>query len=341
MPEPTTGVNYLRFVLHGETDGILMARKRPPSLSLPVPEAKEIRTLLKIMISRGIRKVRLTGDDPALREDLPDILGMVAGLEQIREVALTTRGVGLGGRVEELAERGLQSVNFNIDTLKASRYKRLTGTAGFKDAWGAVEEALDRKLKVKINAVIQRGVNDDEVADFVLLTKKDPIQIRFIEWNSETDMIAPPKRFVSTRESMSTVRPPLIPRSPRALDGPALIYEIPGHRGTVGFIPNVTEHFCPSCNRVGLTDTGEILSCLFGRGLSLMRYLRGDGGTANVTAFIDRVLRRKEVLATKMAGMGISPAGGGLYAADRETTVAAEAGRAASGSASRAAALTN
>lgn len=330
MPDPTTGVNYLRFVLHGDTDGILMARKRPASLALPVPEAKEMRLLLKIMISRGIRKIRLTGDDPALRQDLPEIVGMVAGLEQVREVAMTTQGIGLRNRVEELADRGLQCINFNLDTLKASRYRSLTGAAKFKEVWGAVEEALSHKMKVKVNTVIQRGVNDDEMADFIRLTKKEPIQVRFIEWNHDTDVIAPPRKFFSVRESMSTVKPPLIPRTPRALDGPALVYEIPGHRGTVGFIPNVTEHFCPSCNRVGLTDMGEILSCLFGRGLSLMRYMQGKGGTSNVTAFIDRVLRRKEVLATKMAGMGVSPIGTGLDTSSKEAAAAAMVAAAAS-----------
>ena len=304
MPAATGEVNYLRFVLHGETDGILMSRKRPASLSLPVPDTKEIRHLLRIFVSRGIRKVRITGDDPGLREDLPELVSMVAGLDQLREVALTTRGIGLEGRIGDLSERGLHAINFNLDTLKASRYRSLTGQARFKSVWAAVEEALQHNLRVKINAVIQRGVNDDELADFILLTKKEPIGVRILEWNTDTDVIAPPKRFLSTRDSMSVIKPPMVPAVPRAIDGPALVYEIPGHRGTLGFIPNVTEHFCPTCNRVGLTDLGEILSCLFGRGLGLMRYLRASSGAANATAFIDRVLRRKEVLATKMAGMG-------------------------------------
>lgn len=304
MPAATGEVNYLRFVLHGETDGILMSRKRPASLSLPVPDTKEIRHLLRIFVSRGIRKVRITGDDPGLREDLPELVSMVAGLDQLREVALTTRGIGLEGRIGDLSERGLHAINFNLDTLKASRYRSLTGQARFKSVWAAVEEALQHNLRVKINAVIQRGVNDDELADFILLTKKEPIGVRILEWNTDTDVIAPPNRFLSTRDSMSVIKPPMVPAVPRAIDGPALVYEIPGHRGTLGFIPNVTEHFCPTCNRVGLTDLGEILSCLFGRGLGLMRYLRASSGAANATAFIDRVLRRKEVLATKMAGMG-------------------------------------
>ncbi len=325
MPAATGEVNYLRFVLHGETDGILMSRKRPASLSLPVPETKEIRHLLRILVGRGVRKVRITGDDPGLREDLPELVTMVAGLDQLREVALTTRGIGLAGRIGDLSKRGLQAINFNLDTLKASRYRSLTGQARFKDVWAAVEEALEHNLRVKINAVIQRGVNDDELADFILLTKKQPIGVRILEWNTDTDVIAPPKKFLSTRESMSIIKPPMVPAAPRAIDGPALVYEIPGHRGTLGFIPNVTEHFCPTCNRVGLTDMGEILSCLFGRGLGLMRYLRATSGTANATAFIDRVLRRKEVLATKMAGMGLSLVTESGEAVDAEAMSAATA----------------
>ncbi len=295
-------VNYLRFILRAETDGILMARRRPPSLTPRVPELREIRALLRVLVDRGIEKIRLTGDDPALREDLPDVVGLVAGLDGVREVALTTRAVGLVGRVRQLAKRGLRTINVSIDTLHSDRYKALTGADHFKKAWTAVEEALAADLKVKLHVVLQRGINDDEIAEFVALTANRPVHVRILEWNSETESIAPPERFISIRDAMAAIKQPLIPGDALLLDGPAIVYEIPGHVGTVGFIPNVTEHLCSTCRRIGLTDEGEILSCIFGHGLSLIRHLRSPGGVTSVAAFVDRVLRRKVLLASKLGG---------------------------------------
>lgn len=308
-------VRYLRFVLHGETDGYLMAKTRPGSLALPLPETKELRTLLRVLVSHGVRKVRITGDDPGLREDLPQIVQMLGGINGIKEVALTTRGVGLRGRVKDLQKYGLRSVNFSLDTLRPKRYKKLNRGAEFEDVWGAVEEAIAAGLKVKFNVVMRRKVNDDEISDFIALTQKQPIHVRLLEWNSSTETIAPPSEFVSTREAMAAIKPPLVPHAPSNLDGPALIYEIPGYAGTIGFIPNITEHFCDSCTRIGLTDKGEILSCIFGHGLSLARHLRSPGGAASVSAFIDRVLRRKFLLAAKLTGFpGAIPVSDGMSA---------------------------
>ena len=302
-------IRYLRFVLHGETDGYLMAKKRPGSPALPLPEIKELRTLLRVLVSHGVRKIRVTGDDPALREDLPEVVQMLGEISGIKEVALTTRGMGLKGRVKELSKRGLGSVNFSLDTLRPERYKKLNKGSNFDDVWGAVEETIAAGLKVKFNVVVRRKINDDEVSDFIALTHKQPVHVRLLEWNTSTETVARPRDFVSTREVMAAIKPPLVPHTPSNMDGPALIYAIPGHAGTIGFIPNITEHFCDSCTRIGLTDKGEILSCIFGHGLSLARHLRSPGGAASVSAFIDRVLRRKFLLAAKLSGFtGAVPA---------------------------------
>jgi len=300
MAVSSSEVSYLRFVLRPETDGILMARRRSASLPLPVPETREIKALLRILVGHGIEKVRLSGGDPAQRKDLSEVVGMVADLDGVHEVAMTTGGVGLDGRINELAEQGLHSINFDIDTLNRARYKKLTGSDGFRKAWDAVDEALDAGLKTKLNVVLRRGVNGDEIKDFVALAKRKPLHVRFVEWNACANIIAPPERFLSTREVMSAVKLPLAPLDPVLRDGPALVYTIPGYVGTVGFIPNITEHFCSSCNRIGLTDLGDILSCIFGRGLSLARHLRSPDGTRSVTAYVERVMKRKLLLASKL-----------------------------------------
>jgi cyclic pyranopterin phosphate synthase len=300
MAVPHSNVGYLRFVLHQETDGILTARRRSAAMAQRVPEMREIKTLLRVLVELGVEKIRLTGDDPAQRGDLEEVVGMVAGLDGVTEVAVTSRGEGLLGRLGPLTKRGLTGVNFDVDALRAKKYKAITGSSGFKQVRAAIDEAVSADLKVKLNVVLQRGVNDDEIAGFVSLAQKRPIQVRFVEWNTSTDVIASASRFISTREAMAAIKPPLVPRPPLATDGPALVYSMPNHRGTIGFIPNITEHFCSSCNRIGLTDTGEIMSCIFGRGLNLIRHLRSRGGINSVTAFVDRVLRRKALLASKL-----------------------------------------
>jgi cyclic pyranopterin phosphate synthase len=295
-------VSYLRLFLHGETDGILMAKRRPANLALELPEPAELRDLLQLLADRGACKIRLSGDDPVLREDLHELVALIAGIAGITEVALTTRGIGLQGRVADLARAGLRSVNFDLDTLKPDRYMRLTGTDAFEGVWGALQESLGAGLRVKVNCVLQEGLNVDEIDDFVSLTADQPVEVRFIEWNSAVDRVAPAAEFVPTREALALVKPPLLHREPEPFSGPALRFEAPGHMACIGFIPNLTEHFCGECDRVGMTDFGEIVSCIFGRGLNLLRLLRSPGSIESVDAFVDRVLRRKTSLAAKISG---------------------------------------
>ncbi len=304
-----TDVSYLRFVLHKDTDGILMARKRTGPRTGLIPEVRELRALLRVLVEHGIERIRLTGEDPGERSDLAELVQLVAGLEGVREVAMSTRGIGLADRIEDLAERGLGTISFHLDTLKPERYQEITGKDAFDSVWASVDQALSRDLIVKLNVVLQRGVNDDEIDDLVALTRKEPIQVRFVEWNAGAEQVAPPEDFISVHEVMMAVKPPLIPRRPRHFDGPAMIYDIPTHAGTVGFIPNITEHFCSACNRIGLTDHGEIMSCIFGRGLNLVRHLRSPAGMTSVANFVDRVLRRKLLLSARLEGYSAAATG--------------------------------
>jgi GTP 3',8-cyclase len=308
MSGPITDLGYLRFVLHAETDGILLQQSRPADLASNVPETREVRELMRILVQRGARKVRLAGDDPALRADLPELVQFVADVPGVRDIALTTRGLGLLGRLGEVASNGLRTINFDLDTLRPDRYREVHGRDGFEEVWKAVEESLHLGLTVKLNTVLQHGVNTDEIDAFVDLTARRPIEVRFLEWNSCADRIAPPDRFVPTWEAMALVTPPLTPRETDRFSGPAVCFEIPGHKGSVGFVSNVTEHSCAQCNRLGLTDYGEIRSCIFGRGLSLVRHLRSPGGVASVEMFVDRVWRRKATLAAKLTGIETLPA---------------------------------
>jgi len=310
MPVPAAGLGYLRFFLRAQTDGILLDGKRPPAAEVMVPEVREIRALLKILISRGARRVRLTGDDPARRADLPDVVAMIAGLPGVSAVVATTQGIGLGGRVDDLAKAGLRGVNFHLDTLRPERYAGGGHESEFAKVWQAIEECLGAGIAVKLNTVLERGLNDDELEDFVKLTATRPITARFVEWNVDTDHIPAPEDFIPAWEAMASIQAEMEPIEPSPQAGPAILFRIPGHEGVIGFIPNVTEHLCSDCLRFGLTDAGEIVSCVFGRGLDVMRHLRSENGVTDAETFIDRVIRRKTSLAAKLAGWENPPAVG-------------------------------
>ena len=304
MAVPISSVHYLRFILHNQTDGVLLSRKKRTGRNASVPDVKELTDLLTMFVSRGVQKVRLVGDDPALRNDLPALVRLVSQISGVNEVAMTTRGDELEGRIDELAGNGLTSINFNMDTLSRSKFRKLTGLKVKQHAefWNTVAAALEAEIRVKFNVVLQRGVNDEEIADFVELTRDRPIHVRFLEWNTNSETIATPNKFISTRETMACVKPPLVPQRPTILDGPAIVYAVPKHKGTIGFIPNVTEHFCSTCNRIGITDQGEIKSCIFGHGLNLIKHMRTPKGAESVATFTDRVLRRKYSLSAKLSG---------------------------------------
>jgi cyclic pyranopterin phosphate synthase len=308
MSGPVTDIGGVRFLLHGETDGILLSENRPPSLASNIPEPSEIRTLLRVLVERGARRIRLVGDDPALREDLPGLVRMVAEIPGVTEVAMTTGGHGLSGRLGVLSTEGLRGLNFDLDTLRPARYAQLVGREGFSDVWGAVEEAIHLGLTVKLNTVLQHDVNLDEIDDFVDLTLKHPIEVRFVEWNTGVNRLAPPERFVPTWEAMARVGPPLTPRDGGRSNGHAQLFQVLGHQGSIGFIANMTDHHCTFCNHLGLTDYGEIQSCVFGRGLNLVRHLRSSAGVASVEAYVDRIWRRKMTLAAKLSGVETLPA---------------------------------
>lgn len=308
MSGPVTDIGGVRFLLHGETDGILLSENRPASLASNIPEPSEIRTLLRVLVERGARRVRLVGDDPALREDLPGLVRMVAEVPSVTEVVMTTRGQGLRGRLGVLSTEGLRGLHVDLDTLRPARYAQLMGRDGFSEVWGAVEEALHLGLTVKLNTVLQHDVNLDEIEDFVELTAKHPVEVRFVEWNTGVNRLAPPDRFVPTWEAMARIGSPLTPRDGGRPDGHLPRFQVLGYPGSIGFISNMTEHHCTLCHHLGLTDYGEIQSCVFGHGLSLIRHLRSNAGVNSVEAYVDRIWRRKMTLAAKLSGMEALPA---------------------------------
>lgn len=223
----------------------------------------------------GVRRIRLTGGEPTTRPGLLGFVQRVAAVPGIEDLAMTTNGMLLAPLAEPLRRAGLRRVNISLDSLRPDRFRQLTQYGDWHAAWRSVEAALAAGLHpVKINCVVLRGDNDDELLDFVALTERLPLHVRFIElmplgtshaWARERLLPA-----AAMRERIAT-RYTLVPEAVEG-GGPARSYRVPGFQGTVGFITAMTENFCHGCNRVRLTADGELQPCL---GSLLAMDLRG------------------------------------------------------------------
>jgi cyclic pyranopterin phosphate synthase len=225
---------------------------------------REIARFVRIARKYGLRKVRITGGEPLLRDDLAEIISAIreAG---VPDISLTTNGVLFAGMARRLKEAGLDRVNISLDTLKPDRYAEMTGGGDLNLVWRAIDTAESEGLSpVKINVVPIRGKNDDEVADFAALTLTRDIHVRFIEYMPVgRTSICLKGSCVKKDELMKEIsRLGKLSKRPFRGKGPSRNYRLERAKGIVGFISPVSEHFCDYCNRLRLTPGGKIKPCL-------------------------------------------------------------------------------
>lgn len=244
----------------------------------------EVLRLARVFASLGVDKVRLTGGEPTLRADLADIVRGLNEIEGIRSVSMTTNGLVLTRRLPALQRAGLAAVNVSLDSLRPDRYERMARRPGLSRVLAGVDLALQLGYRpVKINTVLMRGFNDDEILDFVEYTRDREIEVRFIEFMPFSGNGWDDSRMVPQREALQAVRArhaALQPQPPRLHDT-ATVWRVPGYAGSVGFISSMTQNFCSSCNRLRITADGNLKVCLFGAAeVSLRAALRGEAGEA-------------------------------------------------------------
>ena len=209
----------------------------------------------------GITKIRITGGEPLVKRNILSICERISRIEGINELCLTTNGTLLKDFAKDLKKAGVSRLNISLDTLKPEKFAYITRKDNFKDAVEGIKAAVDAGFeKIKINAVLIGGFNDDEIAAFSELTRKHPIDVRFIELMPMYDSgdftqsaYLPASAVI---EKLGEVE-----KIPSA-DGVADLYRLPGARGSVGLISAVSNHFCGSCNRIRLTADGKIKPCL-------------------------------------------------------------------------------
>ena len=228
---------------------------------------EEITRLARLFVSLGVEKIRITGGEPLVRKDLHRLIGMLSGIEGVRDLCLTTNGSLLSEQIGDLAAAGLKRVNVSVDTLDPEKFKQITKRGD-----------LDRVLKglfaaktlvhqpIKINAVIERGLNDDDIIPLVEFAREHGFSMRFIEYmdvGNANNWIS--GKIVSKKEILEKIsaRYPLREVGRDNGTAPSVDYEFTDGIGDVGVIASVTEPFCSSCTRARLTADGKLVTCLF------------------------------------------------------------------------------
>ncbi len=265
---------------------------------------EEVERVVRVAARLGIDKVRLTGGEPLVRKGIVDLVRMIAQIPGIRDLALTTNGMRLEELASDLKAAGLRRVNVSLDSLSPERFKEITRGGDLEQVWRGIDAARQAGLlPIKLNVVVMRGVNDDEVADFAGLTISQDLHIRFIElmslgkesWHGLRHV--PASELKARLENTSGVPwegKPLEAMPSQDGDGPARYFRFAGAQGTIGFISAVTDHFCHSCNRLRLTPSGKVRSCLLSnREVDLLGPLRQGMTDAELEAFLARVIAEK------------------------------------------------
>ncbi|MEM4352584.1 MAG: GTP 3',8-cyclase MoaA [Candidatus Caldarchaeum sp.] len=259
---------------------------------------EEMARVVKILASMGVSKVRMSGGEPLMRRDVEKVVRLVKNVPGVESVSMTTNGYFLAEKAESLKQAGLDSVTVSLHSLKPERFEQIVGQREvFSRVMEGLRKAREVGLKpVKINCVITRGCNDDEILDFVELGRQTGMVIRFIEympfdgrhtWSSD--------RLVSGREIIAKIeeRYSLV-KLPREAGSTSVAYRLVDGSGEVNVITSMTQPFCGDCDRIRLSADGKIVPCLFSRDeYDVKKLVRGGASDEEIAEFIRSAFRRK------------------------------------------------
>ena len=276
---------------------------------------EEIRSVVEAAVPLGVNRVRLTGGEPLIRKGAPALVRMLSELDGIEEVYLTTNGSRLEELSEELRQGGLKRLNVSMDSLKPDRYEAMTRGGDLAKVWRGIDAARKAGFDpIKLNVVVIKGVNDDEVEDFAAFTIDNPFEVRFIEY-----MPFGPTEEMRNYEYVSAeairkrigVLGRLLPLPRHKQNGPAERYAFEGARGALGFIPAMSHSFCSTCNRIRLTADGRLLPCLFsGQSVDVKSFLREGAPKEKITEAIRLAIEAKPAIHSDRSESFMSSIGG-------------------------------
>lgn len=257
----------------------------PPNELLTTPE---ILLLSELFVSQGVTKIRLTGGEPTVRKDIVPLMTQLGELRSkgLKELCITTNGISLWRKLDKMAEAGLTGVNLSLDTLDPWQFQIMTRRRGFEAVTRSIDRILEMNrlgagIKLKINCVVMRGVNDREILDFVELGREKDVEVRFIEYMPFDGNKWSEGKMLPYQAMLDRIRAvhPFVAKVQDHQNDTSKTYQIPGFVGRFGFITSMTENFCGTCNRLRITSDGNIKVCLFdNKEISLRDILRERSG---------------------------------------------------------------
>ncbi len=271
--------------------------------------AEEIQRVVRLGAMCGIRKVRLTGGEPLVRADIVDLVGRLAQVDGVEDLALTTNGVLLTGLTPALKNAGLRRVNVSLDAAEPECYRRITGCGALSRVFDGIDAALAVGLApVRINCVVVREINLTQVAALAELSVRLPVAVRFIEYCPTSEDTRPVGSYVPNSEVRQIIESRLGPLSNVMMPdagGPAVYFKAEGSLGTIGFISARSSIFCQRCNRLRLTSDGAIRPCLHSaRFYDLKPLLRGTAEDRDIIQLLRRTISEKPLYTRLTAPAG-------------------------------------
>ncbi|XP_074092961.1 molybdenum cofactor biosynthesis protein 1 isoform X2 [Macrotis lagotis] len=294
--------NYLRISLTEKCN--LRCQYCMPEQGVPLtPKAdllttKEILTLSQLFVKEGVNKIRLTGGEPLIRPDVLDIVAQLQQLDGLKTIAITTNGINLARMLPRLQGAGLTAINISLDTLVPAKFEFIARRKGFHKVMEGIHKAIELGFDpVKVNCVVMRGLNEDELLDFVALSEGLPLDVRFIEYMPFDGNKWNFKKMVSYKEMLDMIQQhwPELEKLPEEASSTAKAFRVPGFQGQISFITSMSEHFCGSCNRLRITADGNLKVCLFGNSeVSLRDHLRAGASEEELLSIIGAAVGRKK-----------------------------------------------
>jgi cyclic pyranopterin phosphate synthase len=261
---------------------------------IPKPDILSFEEIVRIVEAGaevGVRSVRLTGGEPLVRRGIVELVRAIAAIEGVEDVALSTNALGLAEHARALAQAGLRRVNISLDTLRPERFFAIARRPGLERVLAGIDAAVEAGLvPLKINCVVLRGTNDDELGEFAELTRTRPVYVRFIEvMPVHENLVLQRDAYVSADEMVARLEGlgELEPVAGPGGNGPARYFAYRGSRGAVGVISPLSHDYCERCNRVRLTADGRLRLCLFGdHEIDLRGPVRGGATRSEIGALL-------------------------------------------------------
>lgn len=274
----------------------------PPAHLLTTPE---IVYLSELFVHQGVDKIRLTGGEPTVRKDIVDLMHQIGKLRSngLKELCITSNGISLHRKLDSMVESGLTGVNLSLDTLDPYQFAIMTRRKGHESVMKSINRILEMNklgagIKLKINCVVMRGLNDREILPFVELTKDHDLEVRFIEYMPFDGNKWAEKKMLSFAEMLALIRERYseVQKVQDHKNDTSKTYKVPGFAGRLGFITSMTHNFCGTCNRLRITGDGNLKVCLFGNAeVSLRDILRESNNGNPINAEAMEAIRQLEM----------------------------------------------